>query len=86
MEPGKLLGRILSWSADAEYTLRPYVVDCVALSLNIGARHRTSVTDTHLNQDLNEIKKIIISEDNNTLYDAIKVCLENKQKVIDKFQ
>ena len=73
MEPGKLLGRILSWCADPEPTLRTLVVDCVSLSLSIGARHRSTLPDNNLNQDLSETKKVIINEDPNVFYEGVKV-------------
>lgn len=73
LEPGKLLGRILSWSADPEPALRTLVIDCVILSLSIGARHRSILPDNNLNQDLNETKKIIVNEDPKLLYEGVKV-------------
>ena len=73
LEPGKLLGRFLAWSADPELALRPLVVDCVALALNIGARHRSTLPDNNLNQDLSESKRIIVSEDSTLLYEGVKV-------------
>lgn len=72
LEPGKLLGRFLSWSADNDLTLRPLVIDCVALALNIGARHRSTLPDNSLNQDLCESKRIIISEDATLLYQGVR--------------
>ncbi|XP_024939150.1 maestro heat-like repeat-containing protein family member 1 isoform X2 [Cephus cinctus] len=72
LEPGKLLGRILAWCADPESTLRPIVVDCVALSLSIGARHRSTLPDNNLDHDLSESKRIIVSEDSSALYKGIK--------------
>ncbi|XP_058805829.1 maestro heat-like repeat-containing protein family member 1 [Phymastichus coffea] len=74
LEPGKLLGRFLAWSADPDLALRPLVVDCVSLALNIGARHRSSVPDNlnHLNQDLSESKRVIVSEDTKTMYEGVK--------------
>lgn len=72
LEPGKLLGRFLAWSADPDLALRPLVVDCVSLALNIGARHRSSVPDNNLNQDLSEAKRIIVSEDAKTLYEGVR--------------
>lgn len=73
LEPGKLLGRILSWSADQECTLRPIVIECVALTLGIGSRHRSTLPDNNLTQDLSESKKAIISTDINVLYNGIKM-------------
>jgi hypothetical protein len=73
LEPGKLLGRILSWSADPDLALRPLVVDCVALTLNIATSYRSSMPDNNLNQDLNESKRIIVSEDTKLLYEGVKV-------------
>lgn len=73
LEPGKLLGRFISWSADPEPTLRPLVIDCVALALNIGSRHRSSASDNDLNQNLSESKRIIVNDDNKMLYDGVKV-------------
>lgn len=72
LEPGRLLGRILSWSADSEKFLRPVVVDCVALALGINARHRSTLPDNNLNQDLRDSKKILISEDANTFYEGVR--------------
>lgn len=72
LEPGKLLGRILSWSADPECMLRPIVVECVALTLGIGSRHRSALPDNNLTQDLSESKKAIVSSDINVLYSGIK--------------
>ncbi|XP_043485318.1 maestro heat-like repeat-containing protein family member 1 [Leptopilina heterotoma] len=72
LEPGKLLGRILSWSADPEPALRTLVIDCVILTLSIGARHRSILPDNNLNQDLNETKKIIVNEDPKLLYEGVK--------------
>ncbi|XP_031777051.1 maestro heat-like repeat-containing protein family member 1 isoform X2 [Nasonia vitripennis] len=71
LEPGKLLGRFLAWSADPEPSLRPLVVDCVSLALNIGARHRHSDSDLHL-ADLSESKQTIVSEDSKLLYEGVK--------------
>ncbi|XP_011301504.1 maestro heat-like repeat-containing protein family member 1 [Fopius arisanus] len=72
LEPGRLLGRILSWSADGEKVLRPLVVDCVALALGINARHRSTLPDNNLNQDLTDSKKILTSGDDNTLYEGVR--------------
>ncbi|XP_063985336.1 maestro heat-like repeat-containing protein family member 1 [Diachasmimorpha longicaudata] len=72
LEPGRLLGRILSWSADSERALRPAVVDCVALALGINARHRSTIPDNNLTQDLSDSKKILLSDDTNTLYEGVK--------------
>ncbi|KAJ8688258.1 hypothetical protein QAD02_024053 [Eretmocerus hayati] len=73
LEPGRLLGRFLAWSADPDPTLRPLVIDCVTLALNIGARHRSNSTDSHsLTQELSESKRIIVSEDLKLLYEGVK--------------
>lgn len=72
LEPGKLLGRILSWCADPECSLRPLVVDCVAITLGIGARHRSTLPDNNLTQDLSESKKILVSEDSTVLYEGVR--------------
>ncbi|XP_015183266.1 PREDICTED: maestro heat-like repeat-containing protein family member 1 [Polistes dominula] len=73
LEPGRLMGRVLSWCADSERSLRPIAIDCVALSLNIGARHRALTSDNNLDKDLNNSKKIIVGEDPKAFYDGIKV-------------
>lgn len=67
------MGRVLSWCADSEHSLRPIAIDCVALSLNIGARHRALSPDNNLDKDLNNSKKIIVGEDPKACYDGIKV-------------
>ena len=72
LEPGKLLGRILSWCADPDPSLRPLVVDCVAISLSIGARHRSTIPDNNLTQDLSESKKILSSDESNVSYEGVK--------------
>lgn len=71
LEPGKLLGRFLAWSADPDVVLRPLVVDCVSLALNIGARHRSAIQDSSLNEDLSESKRIFINDD--SLYEGVAV-------------
>lgn len=73
MEPGKLLGRILSWCADPEITLRPLVVDCVSISLGIAARHRSTLPDNNLTNDLSESKKILNTQDTSVLYEGVKL-------------
>ncbi|KAK2577321.1 hypothetical protein KPH14_003451 [Odynerus spinipes] len=73
LEPGKLMGRVLSWCADSEHSLRPIAIDCVALSLNISARHRSLSPDNNLDKDLNNSKKIIVDEDPKACYDGIKI-------------
>nr|XP_050863894.1 maestro heat-like repeat-containing protein family member 1 [Vespula vulgaris] len=73
LEPGRLMGRVLSWCADSEHSLRPIAIDCVALSLNIGARHRALSPDNNLDKDLNNSKKIIVGEDSKACYDGIKI-------------
>ncbi|XP_014215700.1 maestro heat-like repeat-containing protein family member 1 isoform X1 [Copidosoma floridanum] len=72
LEPGKLLGKFLAWSADSDLSLRPLVIDCVALALNIGARHRSTLPDSNLNHDLSETKRIIVGEDAISLYTGVK--------------
>ncbi|XP_046813255.1 maestro heat-like repeat-containing protein family member 1 [Vespa crabro] len=73
LEPGRLMGRVLSWCADSEHSLRPIAIDCVALSLNIGARHRALSPDNNLDKDLHNSKKIIVGEDPKACYDGIKI-------------
>lgn len=73
LEPGRLLGRILSWSADSEWALRPLVVDSVSLAVEIGARHRSQVPDNNLNQHVAESKKILVSEEAVILFDGVKM-------------
>ncbi|XP_046485809.1 maestro heat-like repeat-containing protein family member 1 isoform X1 [Neodiprion pinetum] len=72
LEPGKLLGRILSRSTDPEPVFRSLVVDCVALILSISAKHRSTLPDNNIDHDLSEIKRVIINEDLNTLYEGVK--------------
>lgn len=67
------MGRILSRSADPEPVFRSLVVDCVALTLSISAKHRSTLPDNDIDHDLCEIKSEIINEDRNDLYEAVKV-------------
>ena len=63
----------MSWSADPDSTLRTLVIDCVAICLSIGARHRSTLPDNNLNQDLSETKKIIVNEDAKILFEGVTV-------------
>uniref|UniRef100_A0ABD2XLD7 Maestro heat-like repeat-containing protein family member 1 n=1 Tax=Trichogramma kaykai TaxID=54128 RepID=A0ABD2XLD7_9HYME len=82
LEPGLLLGRFLGWAADSAPGLRPLVVDCVALALNIGARHRSTAPDNALSEDVSEAKRIIISEDNAVLFKGVRnLALASCQRV-----
>ncbi|XP_008560336.1 maestro heat-like repeat-containing protein family member 1 [Microplitis demolitor] len=79
LEAGKLVGRIMCWSADTERLLRPVIIDCLALTLEIAARHHSSgnlpITDNIINaNDLEESKLRLISDDNKTsddIYEGI---------------
>ncbi|KAI4498116.1 hypothetical protein M0802_006940 [Mischocyttarus mexicanus] len=71
LEPGRLMGRVLSWCADSEHSFRPIAIDCVALSVNIGARHRALTPDNNFEKDLNNSKKIIVGEDPKAFYDGM---------------
>lgn len=76
LEPGKLLGRTLSWSADPEYSLRPIVIDCVILSLKINYQLRGLTPDTNLDQHFNELKSTIIGENSESIYQGVRVCIK----------
>lgn len=64
LEAGKLLGRIICWSADSERLLRPIIIDSLALTLEIAARHHSSGHPfVEGSNDLEESKLRLISED-----------------------
>ncbi|XP_048515831.1 maestro heat-like repeat-containing protein family member 1 isoform X2 [Athalia rosae] len=73
LEIGKLLGNILSRSCDPEPVFRTLVLDCVAVTLSISAKHRSTLPDNNVDHDLSEIKKAIINEDLNAVYEAVKM-------------
>lgn len=76
-DAGKLVGRILCWCADSDFTLRPLVIDCVLLSLEIATRHRAVIPDNALDEDVMQIKKEVLLEDSS--YAAIQVSSHNLQ-------
>nr|ACE75349.1 HEAT repeat-containing protein [Glyptapanteles indiensis] len=64
LEAGKLLGRIICWSADSERLLRPIIIDSLALTLEIASRHHSSGHPfVEGSNDLEESKLRLISED-----------------------
>ncbi|XP_012277895.1 maestro heat-like repeat-containing protein family member 1 isoform X2 [Orussus abietinus] len=54
LEPGRVLGRVLSWSADPEPALRQSVVTCVALAMSVAARHRSQAAPGHPERAVHE--------------------------------
>lgn len=67
------MGRTLSWFAVAESSLRPLVVDCVLLSLNIACRHRSIMPDATFDEDLKRIKTDITTHDKSIINEAMQV-------------
>lgn len=67
------MGRTLSWFAIAEFSLRPLVVDCVFLSLNIACRHRSIMPDTKLDEELKRIKTNITTLDKSIINEVMEV-------------
>lgn len=64
-DAGQLIGRIFCWCADDNSKLRPLVIDCLFLSLDIAARHR------HISPASASIKNIQQIKDEMTENDAL---------------
>ncbi|XP_034951758.1 maestro heat-like repeat-containing protein family member 1 [Chelonus insularis] len=74
LEPGKLLGRIICWSADNERPLRSIIVDAVILTLEIVTKHRSTTPDNKLSKDLNKAKSILLTEEPpQDIYNGVKI-------------
>ncbi|XP_077256814.1 maestro heat-like repeat-containing protein family member 1 [Temnothorax americanus] len=72
LDAGKLVGRTLCWCADTEFALRPLAIDCMLLTLNIAARHRHTLPDNTLSEDVQQIKKELMIEDSSVSYGAVQ--------------
>ncbi|KAG7209580.1 hypothetical protein KM043_011242 [Ampulex compressa] len=71
LDPGKLIGRCMSWCADSDLSLRHLIVDCTSLSLSIAARHHSIPLDSYFENDI-ENSKIIGNGRTKAFYDGMK--------------
>lgn len=74
MDVGQLIGKIFCLCADDDYKLRPLVVDCLFLSLDIAARHRQILSENASNNEIEQIKREL-TEDDELSYGIVKVSL-----------
>lgn len=72
LDTGRLVGRILCWCLDTDLALRPLVIDCVLLSLNIANRHRSIMPDNTFNEDTQQIKIDILTENLSASYAVVR--------------
>lgn len=74
MDVGQLIGKIFCWCTDDDCRLRPLVVDCLFLSLDIAARHRQILSESASINDIEQIKREL-TEDDELSYKTAKVSL-----------
>lgn len=73
LEPGKLLGRMLSWCGDPDAALRSHIVDCVGLSLSICIRHRSTSPEGSIQDALDDLKVTVEQQESKVFHQGIRV-------------